>query len=322
MYRIIAASVALMALSACGDGNPFGDTTTDDDGDEAVVDFVIPEEVAGNLTNFAYDATNQTLSITGLQRDGDETTVSYIRKPGLDQGEYEAYTFQDDPLDEHTTVYVRQIGDVTGAVAVTGGQFGFFTGGASFDRDGSFDPIPGNQADDTGLVSYSGDYIGLSDLEGQNTDLLTVPASVVAPRPAQAAVVTGRIFINVEFETNELSGAVFDREITTGTRFDPAVSTTTTGLPSLLLSPTQLNDDGEFNSTVEIDTGTRTTVGEYAGVIGGTDSEAIAGGLYAAEHFDDVIDVTGEEEYGVFVLGRCGTNQTDHGAECTVVDPE
>lgn len=322
MYRIFAASVALAALSACGDGNPFTDTT-DDSGDEAVVDFVIPEEVAGNLTNFAYDATAETLSITGLQRDGDEVTVSYERKAGLDQGEYQAYTFQDDPLDEHTTVYVRQIGDVSGAISVTGGQFGFFTGGAGFSRDGAFDPIPGNQADDTGLVSYSGDYVGLSDLEGQNTDLLTVPASVVAPRPAQAAVVTGRIFINVEFDGNNLSGAVFDRQITTGSRFDPTASTVTAGLPSLLLEPTEINDNGEFNGTVEIQpTGTRTTVGQYAGVIGGTDSEAIAGGLYVAEHFDEAIDVTGEEEYGVFVLGRCGTGQTDHGAECTVVDPE
>lgn len=324
MDRIFAAMVALAALGACSSGgNPFAtpDESTPDDG--AVVDFVIPEQVAGNLTNFAFNATDETLSITGLQRDGDEVTVDYVRRAALDQGGYQAYTFQDDPLDEHTTVYVRQIGDVTGTVAVTGGQFGFFTGGTSFQRTGAFDPIPGNQQADTGLVSYSGDYVGLSDVEGQNTDLLPVPGSVNAPRPAQAAVVTGRVFINVEFDTGELSGAIFDRQVTTGNRFDTS-ATVVPNLPSLLLEPTQLNEDGTFASNVEITTsgGTRRAAGEYAGIIGGPNSEAIAGSLYVEEHFEDALEVTGEEEYGIFVLGRCGTSQADHGSECPIVDPE
>lgn len=322
MKRIFAASVALAILGACGDGNPFTAAGEDAD-DETVVDFVIPPAVAGNLVGFSFNADTDTLNVTGLQRDGDEVTVDYVRNAALDRGEYRAFTFQDDPLDEHTTVYVRQIGAVSAATAVTGGQFGFFTGGVSFERSGAFDPIQGNQDADTGLVSYSGDYIGLSDLSGPGTDIAPVGAGVdPSTVPSQASVVTGRVFINVEFETNEVAGIVSQRQILLGNRNSAAG--TLVDVPDLLLAPGQFNDEGNFASTVEINTasGSRQEVGEYAGVIGGPDAEAIGGGLFAEEHFDEAIDVDGEEEYGIFVLGRCGTGQADHGAECAVVDPE
>ncbi len=330
MTRIFAASVALVALGACGDGNPF--TTDSGTGDGGVVDFVIPEEIASGLTSFAFDPANNTLSVTGLQRDGDEVTVDYVRNAALDQGQYLAFTFQDDPLDEHTTVYVREIGSVRATTAVTGGQFGFFTGGVGFERTGGFDPITPNAAADQGLVSYSGDYAGLSDTGTPPTsDLLPVPAGVDPSfQPSQANPVTGRVFINVEFATNEMSGRISQRQTFLRTPNAPAGELVT--VPDLLLTPTQLDANGYFSSdSLQIDPpgGTRQDVGSYAGVIGGTDSDAIAGGLYASDHYTGTVDGAGtelvfedEEEYGIFVLGRCGTSQPDHGSECPIVDPE
>jgi len=321
MKRILATTVALAALSACGDGNPFDTTLSDDDAD-ATVDLVIPEEISSALTSFTYDPTDETLSITGLQSDGDEATVAYNRRANLDRGEYQAYTFQDDPLDEHTTVYVREIGDVVAATAVTGGQFTFFSGGATFSRSGNFDPIAGDQSADVGLVTYEGDYVGLSDVTGPNTDLLAAPATDGALLPSQAAPVTGRVFINVEFDTGQTSGVVTNRVVES--------SIGDLDVPDLFFEPTQLDDDGYFSGTVQTFEEERSSVGSYAGVIGGTDSSELAGALYASDHYgENVVDGNGntvtfedEEEYGIFVLGRCGTNQPDHSTDCDVVDPE
>lgn len=316
MYRIFATAVALTALGACGDGNPFstgvnGGTTGDED--EIVSDGTIPEQVAGQLTGISYNPDTETLSLTGLQRDGDEVTVEYERRAALDQGVYEAYTFQDDPLDEHTTVYVRNLGNVTGATAVTGGQFTYFTGGATYARTGGYDPIQGNQDSDQGLVTYAGEYIGLSDLNGPDTDLLPVPAVDVSVTPAQASVVNGRIFINVEFDTGEVAGTVYERQI--------VLEGGTIDIPDLYLSPGTVDNDGFFNSEVDVFLdGSRQTVGEYGGVIGGVDSDALAGGLYVVDHISN--DIDDEEEYGTFVLGRCGGPLEDASTECSVVDPE
>ena len=318
MKRIFAATVALAALSACGDGNPFSAGQNPGDGSDPDA-FVIPQEVAGTVTNFTYNPSAGELTLTGLLRDGDETTVTYRRRAALDQGVYQAYTFQDDPLDEHTTVYVRERGDVAGAVAVTGGQFTYYSGGTNFRRVGAYDPIVPSEANDRGLVTYAGEYIGLSNLNGPRTDLLAPPA--VDPdavgssvQPAQASVVNGRVLINVEFATNELAGEVYDRVIDSE-RFGRVA------IPDLIIVPTTMNDDGTFVAEVELP-GSRQDVGGAAGIIGGQDSDVLAGGLFAEEHFADSIAVGGEEEYGLFVLGRCGGPQQDPSTECSVVDPE
>ena len=317
------AAAVLLALGACGDGNPFTDTTgggTTTPPGTTTSD--IPENVAGSVASVDFDPAANTLSISGLLRDGDVVTQTYNRNAALDEGVYQAYTFQDDPLDEHTTVFVRRLGDVEGAVAVTGGQFQFFSGGVAYKRDGGFDPIVPDEAADRGLVTYAGEYIGLSDLNGPDTDLLPVPGGLPGTvTPSQAAPVTGRVFINVEFASNNLAGAVTNREIDTEALGPVA-------LPDLILVPTDLSADGSFAGQVQesID---QSSVGDYGGVLGGTDSEALAGGLYATEHFGSntgtALDaVTGEEEYGIFVLGRCGSALQDASAaaECAVVDPE
>lgn len=322
MKRIFAATLALSALAACGDGNPFG--AGGDAGDGTTVDSTVPETITGSFDSFAYDPGAGTLTITGLLRDGDTNPVTYVRKPALDQGVYTAFTLQDDPLDEHTTVYVRSLDDVSGAVAVSGGQFTFYSGGVQFARDGSYDPIQPDEGSDRGLVTYAGEYIGLTNLNGPDTDLLAAPGGITDSTvlPSQAGLVTGDIIINVEFDANNISGEVFNREV------DSEAFGNDIGISDLVFRPGEVDADGNFSGRVEVQGNPDVGVGDYAGVIGGEDASVLAGGLFAEEHFGEgtggvLSTVAGEEEYGVFVLGRCGGPNADAGvAACTGVDPE
>ena len=137
----------------------------------------IPADVQGSVTSFAYDPATQSLTISGISFDAEAIAVSYRRRTALDitaadgRIAYEAYTAQDDPLDEHTTAYVKSISDVTATVAVTAGQFTYYDGGTLFNRTGTYDPVVADAANNTGLVSYAGAYIGLSNVNGVNTDL-------------------------------------------------------------------------------------------------------------------------------------------------------
>lgn len=326
MYKNLLSACALTALCACGDGNPFA--STGDAGDDgATVEFAIPEEVAGTVSSFVYDADAETLTLTGLLRDGDEQTVTMRRRAGLDRGVYQAYTAQDDPLDEHTTVYVRELGNVSGAVAVTGGQFTYYSGGTNFGRTGSYDPIVPSEADDRGLVTYAGEYIGLSNLNGAETDLLPAPAidpdggGGSSVQPSQASVIEGRVLINVEFSTNQVAGEVYDRVIYPDPTAVSSAGRTEIELGDIILVPTTMADDGTFVGDVELP-GNRQDIGGYSGNIGGPDSNVLAGSLYAEEHFGSDPNVGGEEEYGIFVLGRCGSDLEDPSTECSAVDPE
>ncbi|MEO9820677.1 MAG: hypothetical protein ABJF79_09945, partial [Paracoccaceae bacterium] len=89
--------------------------------------------------------------------------------------------------------------------------------------------------------------------------------------------------------------------------------------------------DGSFTGGTnrdDVSGGNSVPVGDYGGIIGGPDSNVVTGGLYAVEHFGSdtgtALDtVTDEEEYGIFVLGRCGSALQDATAtDCASVDPE
>jgi len=285
----------------------------------------IPAEVQGSLTSFSYIG-GQSLVVTGISLDEEDVTATYRRRTNLDilapdnSIAYEAYTAQDDPLDEHTTAYVKTISDVTAALAVTGGQFTYSDGGTLYTRTGAYDPVEVSESNDTGLVSYAGSYIGLSNVTGVDTDLTpTAGTPPTAILPTQASVVNGSIFINVDFADNELKGIIYDRTLTIpGTEPtpdpDPAlVPPVDEILPNLILVPTSVSSDGSFNGTVEIPG--RTIVGAYGGILGGENSNTIAGSLYSDNHFEDQ-RLGEEEEYGIFVLGQCGTSASNDPALC------
>ena len=298
--------------SALGSGTPTTPTTPTTPSATA-----IPADVQGSLTSFAYDPAAQSLTISGISFDEEDITAPYRRRTALDitaadgRVAYEAYTAQDDPLDEHTTAYIKSISDVTAAVAVTGGQFTYYDGGSLFTRTGAYDPVTVSEPGDTGLVSYAGSYIGMSNVNGVNTDLTptvgTPPADIL---PYQASTVNGSIFINVDFVQNRIKGLIYRRTLTVPNAITGAP--VLENVPNLILVPTDVASDGTFTAAVQISP--FTDVGNYAGVLGGSDSEAIAGSLYADNHFNDLRG--GEEEYGIFVLGKCGAATSNDPALC------
>jgi len=348
MIRSILPISALLMMTACGDGAPFGAlesstpivATTSSD---------IPGDIAGNQTAFLYDPTTETLQITGTFQDGDEETTTYRRRPALDRGDYQAYTAQDDPTDVHATAYVRTVGAVTSSVTITGGQFGRFRGGTGFTRTGDFSSITASESTDTGLVTYAGRYVGVTNVNGERTDIApisvrpalpgeppvptTIPGVTVDPTgvafatiPNQAGVVDGTIFINVALDdpSGNVTGIITERTVNS---LAANGSVTTLNVQDLVLGSSDLTADGQFNGPIEpVDR--VTSIGSYAGLIGGTQAEAIAGSLVATEHFGDnvtdtlgnPISIDGEEEYGIFVIGRCNGPSADVSAECSIAE--
>ena len=159
MKQIWSGLVVVAMLSACSGGNPFLDE------EEPVVPgtptFVIPEEVASDLDAVSYDpdAPIPTLTVTGVNFEGQSFTDTYTRNAALDSGDYQAFTRQAGPMDAHSTAYVRNVNGTQGAVVVTGGQFGYYNGGGNYSRTSAFER-PGPTVDG-GNVKYSGTYVDL-----------------------------------------------------------------------------------------------------------------------------------------------------------------
>ena len=194
--------------------------------------------------------------------------------------------------------------------------------GAHFERDGAYDPP--DVTEDTGLVTYAGRYVAVTNIGDINgSDLL--PTGVTDPEllVPQALVVHGDAFLNADFADNSVEGNIYNRELL-DTNLTPL-----TDLPSLVLVVTDIEANGSFEGTVEYDTGdplsnttNNTQVGSYAGVFGGPDSTSVAGGVDLNE-FDGASNPLGLEaelEAGVFVLDQCGT--PGDSAVCDSVNPD
>ena len=322
MKSYISVCALALVVGACSGSNPFTVVATGTGGTPTTPTTTpvttIPAAVQGSLTSFSYTG-GQSLVVTGISLDEEDVTATYRRRTNLDilapdnSIAYEAYTAQDGPLDEHTTAYVKTISDVTAALAVTGGQFTYYDGGTLYTRTGAYDPVEVSESNDTGLVSYAGSYIGLSNVTGVDTDLTpTAGTPPTAILPTQASVVNGSIFINVDFADNELKGIIYNRTLTIPDPDPALVPPLVEILPNLILVPTPVSSDGNFNGTVEIPG--RTVVGAYGGILGGENSNALAGSLYSDNHFED--QRGDEEEYGIFVLGQCGTAASNDPALC------
>ena len=314
MKRTAAVCALALGLASCG-GNPFGDTTTTDPGDGSS-GITIPESLASDLSGFTYNPAAGTLTVEGVFLDSDNFAGSYVRNPALDVPGYLAFTVQDDPLDQHVTAYTQSINGTGAVVSVSGGQFGTFNGGTSYTRNGTFDP-PDTGGGDTGLVTYAGNYVGVTDLPGDETDLLPVPPGVdPALLPGQAATVSGEIFINVDFNDNSLKGLIFNRQLDLNDALLAPGSGGTLAVGDLALDPGIIAADGTFTGDVRLD-GDEQDRGDYGGIFGGINSEAVAGSIYVADHL--VEPGTDEEEFGIFVLGRCGGPE-ETAAVCAVVE--
>ena len=308
MTRSLTLLLALGLLAACAAGegsNPFDDDGDGDPGNGGGGDPVapIPESVAGDVTRVNYDPAQNTIVVEGLTLDDTPFDAVYARAPALEANVpgYRVFTRQNDPLDRHSTAFVREAanGAVRGAAVVTGGPRNRYFGGTFFERDGAYDPP--DVTPTSGLVTYTGTYAGLTNVGGSREDVLPVPPGTPPELiPSQSAEVSGRIFINADFSDNSIEGNIIDRQLV-----DAGIA-----LPSIVLVRTSITDDGTFfGEEVEYQGVVDEDIGDYAGIIGGTDASGLSGGLFLTEWDGqgDPLGFENEEEYGVFVLERCGT---------------
>ncbi len=305
MNRIAGLLLASLLLAGCsGDGtNPFdGDPVeeTEDDNENT-----IPETLSKNMHAAIYDPENETLQLHLTALDETPRIASYTRTPSLDVGPYQAYTAQDDPLDRHFTALFGQSQDpqqsVRAGVAGDGGQFNRYWAGGHYERDGDF--LPPESTPTSGLVSYAGQYTGVTNLRNLGGNLLPIPADVdPALHPRQTARTQGQIFINADFADNAVNGSVYNREfVDFGT-----------ALPDIVLVEGVIDENGEFFGQVEYDGQVGTPdIGDFGGIFGGEDAGAIGGIIALTEFDDDIYDLENENEIGVFVLTRCGLPNDD-----------
>lgn len=312
MKRTAAVCALALGLVACGDGNPFTDTgtgttpTTPGGGTDTSN---VPAAILNDLERIDFNATNNTLTVTGLTQDGVPLVNEYRRIAATFAPGYETFTGQNDPLGRHATAFVASREGVQAGVVLTGPQFNKFFGGTFFERTGSFQAptTPDSRFD----VTYHGTYAGGINAVGPVTDLL--PTTGLDPdvnTPSQTAFVRGLIFVNVDLNDMSVEGEIFDR---TGV-FEGGFA----DLPDLVLVEGALTGDGTFSGNVEFDAtdnnpGTPDNpvgqdIGDFAGVIGGPGGNAIAGGLTLSEFSDELEN---EIEFGVFVLDLCVAGDTD-----------
>lgn len=304
MTRLWMGLVLGISLAGCGGEPPFGGTTTQTDGSGGgTATGVVPAALAGNLDSFTYNPASQTISIRGVAGDTNAVSGTYRRRPGLDRGGYEAYTAQDAANGRHSTVYVRDIGGTRAAVAATGVQYeNLYAGGAYSNTSYSPRVAAGSTDPDSGLVYYTGRYIGLLNGPGSNEDVTPPnPGEDPSVLTAQAAEVTGDVQITADFATLNVDGIIYNRVVrdyNTGGAFDPN-SATPLQAADVALEGTTIAADGTFLGVAEQDNQSR---GEYGGIFGGTGATSVAGVVHLENH---IAQVDNEEEFGIFVLGEC-----------------
>jgi len=326
MKRTAAVCALALVVVACGDGNPFND-----DGDPAPVTttapdpvtVTVPESILNDLESISFNAVDNTLTVTGLTQDGRPLINEYRHIAATFAPGFETFTGQNDPLGRHATAFVAsRDGGLQAGVVMTGGQFNRFFGGAFFDRSGDYTPptAPESRFD----VTYVGNYAGGANFAGPITDLFPVDATVDPDidRPDQTAYVRGLMFINVDLNDMSVEGEIYDRTGVFAANPDGSLaseSTALTGfldLPDIVLVEGSLNNDGTFAGNLEFDAEDPLSpddpvgndIGDFAGVIGGPDGNAVVGGTTFTEFSEDL---NNEIEYGVFVLDLCTTASTD-----------
>lgn len=325
-----AGSLLLCALlMACGSSgtNPFTpevDTGTGGDTGNGNLDTTggntaeeieeVRSAVVGDIGSLTFDPATQTLTVTGLTLDDTPLAATYRRRAALDRDGYLAFTAQDDPLDRHITAFVRQSDDgfARGAVASSGAVRNRIFGGAVFERSGTYS-APDVTAT-TGLVSYTGSYVAVTNLSTTTgTDLLAVNPGIDPDiAPGQALTVSGDVLLQADFADSRIEGNIYDRVLTQ----------TGTTLPSVVLIATGISDSGTFEgTTIEYEAGDfpgqaviGLDIGDYAGILAGENATSVAGGVSLTE-FDGpgnvILGLENETEYGVFVLDLCTAASAD-----------
>ncbi|WP_299144756.1 hypothetical protein [uncultured Tateyamaria sp.] len=315
MKRTAAVCALALGVTACGDGNPFTTVTTPVAQTPDTTTTEVPSAILNDLERISFDASNNTLTVTGLTQDGVPLVNEYRHVATSFVDGFETFTGQNDPIGRHATAFVAsREGGLQAGVVMTGGQFNRFFGGSFFERTGAYEaPVAPDAAFD---VTYVGNYAGGLNLPGPLTDRFPVApgVDVDVDLPQQTAYVRGLMFVNVDLNDMSIEGEIYNRTGVFG--MDPATgqiaenSTTPgfLGLPDLVLIDGSIDNDGGFTGMLEVDGDVGNAVGEFAGVIGGPGGNAIVGGTTVAEYTDLLEN---EIEYGVFVLDQCQVTDTD-----------
>lgn len=301
MKKILTVAVLTAVVAGCGE-SPDGDSDDTDVTTDTVTTVSADGIVVGNVTSSSFNSTDGTLTVQ-IDLDGDELLQEYVADGTLDG--YSRFTQQDDSLDRAYTAFAGESSDgsLQATVVIDGGQFNRFFGGGSITQNSYSAPS-------SGLVSYAGGYVGVSNVGPAAANPNGADPSLV---PGTAAEVTGSVFINADFTDNVMNGAVYDRVLDYGG--------TAVDLQTVVLTVTSIEADGSFTGTVEFED--LTSVGSYDGAFGGDDAASVAGVVSLDEGFLDGAEIggvattqfdeiTGEAEYGVFVIDQCPTG----GAEC------
>lgn len=294
MYRVAVPALFSLFVAACTDATSGGFIA-----DDATLSN-IPETLTKNISAVSYNAAGGTITLRLAGLDGGSTDLTYVRKPSLDVGPYQAYTMQEDALDRHFTTLAAESNDgrIVAGVTADGGQFNRYFGGGFYERTGVFDAPPAS----SGQVEYAGNYAGITNLDtdpaAPGYDLLPAPAGTnPAIMPAQGARVSGSILLNANFNESLMNGAVYARTFVD----DPTVI-----LPDIALLSTSIADDGSFFGDIEFRGSIGRDIGDYGGMFAGINSSSVGGVLFLSDVDNNTFSWIGDEEVGVFVLTQCG----------------
>ena len=211
MNKITGALIAALALSACGNGNPFTEDTTDNGGDTGTdtgTDTGIDgdgrppgtssptpdtsifrregtsteDAYIGNgyATEISYDSNNDTFSVDNLAFDGDGTyargtAVSSLGPFAVYEADAQYSDITDnEPINQftHRAIYgVSTSGNSKFAIVRTGAYAGYGFGGFVYQRDNSVTLPSSGQAQYNGSLAGLRDYNGAAGLEYTTADV-------------------------------------------------------------------------------------------------------------------------------------------------------
>ncbi len=321
MKRIFVTLATASALASCSvsGGNPLigttDDGTTTDTGTATAAD---NSALTKNLSSITVPDGSQVLvNIASL--DGTPLEATFVRRTDLDTAGYEAYAIQEDPLDRLFIALTKTANDNASRAAVVqdGGQFNRYLDGGYYEQTGPYTaPDPNSTTAGTGQVSYAGTYAGFTNIAtASGAGLLAIPGTVdpttLPDLPAEAFRISALAFLNANFADNVVNGEIYNRDM-----IDPSDLSVVTRYPNISLIVTDIDADGGFLGTAEIENDVGVTSGSYGGVFGGTGATSVSG-ILALTNFDN--DIDDEEEIGIFVLTKCGA--TGDSALCDAVQP-
>ncbi|MEL6523602.1 MAG: transferrin-binding protein-like solute binding protein [Pseudomonadota bacterium] len=314
-------SIPVFVAACGGDSNPINGNGTELEGgvtqEEADPDALpdIPENFAQNVADASFDPgdpadpTDDTLTVNISSLDSGEVDTTFVRQVDLDVPGFAAFSAQDDRLDR---IFIALAGEspdgtVRAVVAGDGGQFGRFFAGTDFEQ------VDDAEVPTTGLVSYAGNYAGVTNLNTIENDIRITPDDDDARQANQPRLTQAEIFLNVDFADGALNGTMFNRQFTDGV-----------ALPDVNLADGVI-EDGGFTGTAEMfdDEGTPTGVGEFGGVFGGEGATSAAGAVVLTNIFGPDSDLSDDldRENGVFILPKCTGDPAEDPASCNGANP-